>query len=122
MSKKILVVDDSETERLFITEIAKKIEDVEVDDASDFKEARDKLSENKYDLILIDAYMPEGEGAGLWKSVLDDDLLGDEGTNAIIMGHESDFSKEYLAEHGFVNFLEKPIGFHMLKAAISLYA
>ena len=121
MSKKLLVVDDSETERFFISELAKKIEDVEIDDAAGFSETKVKLSEKKYDLILIDSYMLEGTGAELRRIILEENPGGNAETGAIVMGHESDFEDGYLKENGFINYLEKPIEYNMLKAAISLY-
>ena len=122
MGKNIFVVDDSETERFFISELTKKIEDVSCDDAASFSEAMVKLAERKYDLIIVDAYMAEGSGAELWNNVLEQNPGGNAESHAIIMGLESDFEEGYLKQNGFVNFLEKPIEFNMLKAAISLYA
>ncbi|WP_051205613.1 response regulator [Butyrivibrio sp. FC2001] len=122
MSKQILVIDDSETERLFISELARKIEDVSCDVAANFSEAKDRLSEKSYDLVLVDAYMPEGTGDSLWNEILERNPDEDTKPHAVIMGRESDFEDGYLLKNGFANFIEKPVGFNMLKAAISLYA
>lgn len=122
MSKKILVVDDSGTERLYISELIGKTGDAIGDGASGIAEAKEKLGREKYDLILIDAYMPEGSGIILKKYISQENPCGNGDTHVIVMGHESDFKGDYLRENSFTNYLEKPIAFNMLKAAIALYA
>ena len=122
MGKRILVIDDSETERLFISELIKKIDDVSCSEAADFSEAKQKLSEEKYDLVFVDAYLTEGTGAELWNEVWKHDWEDKPCPCAVVMGRESDFEDGYLKENGFVNFIEKPVEFNMLKAAVSLYS
>ena len=121
MNKKILVVDDSETERLYISQLIEKTGDGSCHTASGVEEAKEKLREEKFDLILIDAYMPKGNGITLRKYITEDNPNGNGDVHIIVMGHESDFKGDYLKQNGFVNYLEKPIAYNMLKAAIALY-
>ena len=55
---KLLVVDDEELIRNVIKEYA-KIENYEVDEASDGDEAVEKALENDYDVIIMDIMMPK---------------------------------------------------------------
>ena len=62
--KKILLVDDD----LFIRELYDEVlksEGYDVDTASDGKEGFDKITENQYDLILLDVMLPKIDGIGI---------------------------------------------------------
>lgn len=59
--KKILVVEDEQHQReLYAVELQE--EGYEVDQASNGKEAVDKVKTNKYDCIVLDIRMPEMDG------------------------------------------------------------
>ena len=122
MNKNILLVEDSETERLYISELLRKIEEVSLDEASGPGEAMGKLAKKKYDLIFIDYYMPATTGEGFLEEILEKNPGGNAETNAVVMGSATDFQGDFLKRSGFVNYLEKPVEFNMLKAAVSMYA
>ncbi len=64
--QKFLVVDDSLLIREFIkSNIAAVFPDIEVSDAGNGKEARQKLENSHFDLILCDWEMPEMNGSEL---------------------------------------------------------
>ncbi|WP_026496124.1 response regulator [Butyrivibrio sp. WCD3002] len=122
MSKKILVVDDSAVETMYFKGFAGKIDDVTFEYAGSHEAAIRLCGQEKFDLILIDECMPEGDAFGLLAAIREIDDLN-KSTPALVMGSAADFSEdEYLEKTGFVNYLEKPVDFYMLKAAISMYA
>ena len=122
MSKNILLVDDSDTERMYISELLSRIEDLDVDEVSGPGEAMGKLSGKKYDLIFIDYYMPATTGEGFLSEIIEKNPGGNAETNAVVMGSSADFKEDFLKRTGFVNYLEKPVEFNMLRAAVSIYA
>jgi two-component system, OmpR family, response regulator len=58
---KILIADDDSTTRLFLSEVMKK-EGYSVSVASNGKAALKKLKEGKFDLVLLDVWMPNMNG------------------------------------------------------------
>ena len=65
---KLLVVDDEELIRNVIKEYA-KIENYDVDEASDGDEAVKKALENDYDVIIMDIMMPKRDGFSAIKEI-----------------------------------------------------
>ena len=65
---KLLVVDDEELIRNVIKEYA-KIENYEVDEASDGNEAVEKALENDYHVIIMDIMMPKRDGFSAIKEI-----------------------------------------------------
>ena len=62
--KKILVTEDEDALREMLVVVLKD-EDYQVDSASDGKAALELLSQNNYDLLATDLFMPEMNGAEL---------------------------------------------------------
>lgn len=122
MSKKILIVDDSGTERLYLSELLGKIENIEVSETDGPDVAMGQLSIKKYDLIIIDYFLRGSLGSDLKKMILEKNPGDNAATNAIVLGSATDFQGDFLKKTGFINYLEKPVEFNMLKAAISMYA
>ncbi len=68
--KKILVVDDSQTMRLFIIfQLVKMLPNVDIVEAVDGYDALEKLNHYEVDLILTDMNMPGLSGAEVIRSV-----------------------------------------------------
>ncbi len=63
--KNILVVDDSATMRQLLCLTLKKVKGCQVVEASQGKEAADKLSHHPFDLVIADINMPEMNGLEL---------------------------------------------------------
>ena len=61
MSKKILLVDDDDAFRSSVSQIL-RLEDYDVVDVSDGKDALPYLKSNSVDLVITDILMPEVEG------------------------------------------------------------
>lgn len=55
--KKVLVADDEATLRMLIVDCIEDL-DLEIDEAQDGKESLEKISDNEYDLIILDYMMP----------------------------------------------------------------
>lgn len=72
MEKRILVVDDEERIREVIRIILQK-EDVFIEDASDGREALEKVKNNKYDLVILDIVMPGIDGIKVLEEIRSDE-------------------------------------------------
>jgi twitching motility two-component system response regulator PilH len=66
--RKVLIVDDSKTELMFLTDLLQK-NGYTVRTAEDADEAMRRLSEEKPDLILMDVVMPGQNGFQLTRSI-----------------------------------------------------
>lgn len=63
--KKILVVDDSSTMRLFIKMFLRSLHDVSITEATDGLDGLDKLNKESFDLVITDVNMPRLDGLQL---------------------------------------------------------
>lgn len=69
-NKKVLVVDDSQTMRLFVLfHLIKLLPGVQLIEAVNGMDAIEKLNRQDVDLILTDMNMPELDGAGVIRAV-----------------------------------------------------
>jgi twitching motility two-component system response regulator PilH len=66
--QKVLIVDDSKTETMFLTDLLQK-EGFAVRSAENADEAMKRLKEEKPDLILMDVVMPGQNGFQLTRSI-----------------------------------------------------
>jgi two-component system chemotaxis response regulator CheY len=68
--KRVLVVDDSQTMRMFVFfHLIKLLPGVQLVEAENGLEAIDKLNQQDVDLILTDMNMPQLDGAGVIRAV-----------------------------------------------------
>jgi len=107
-SKRILVVDDSETMRMFILlHLIKLLPGVKITEAVNGADAIDKLKGQDVDLILTDMNMPVMDGAGVITAVRKDLKM----TTPIIvlttMGEQKDRARGI--ELGASDYITKPI-------------
>jgi len=105
MSKKILIVDDSLTVRMYHKQILSK-DGYECDEAENGMEALEKAQLNEYDLFIVDINMPVLDGYSFVKR-----LRAGEGTDApvIMVSTESEEMDMDLAyEAGASMYLIKP--------------
>jgi len=68
--KKILLVDDIETNRMFISIVLKNLK-LDYEEAVNGEEAVEKFISGKFDLILMDENMPKLSGTGATKAILE---------------------------------------------------
>jgi twitching motility two-component system response regulator PilH len=74
--KKVLVVDDSKTELMFMTDLLQK-NGFSVKTAENAEEAFRRLADEKPDLILMDVVMPGQNGFQLTRAITRDPLYAD---------------------------------------------
>lgn len=67
--KKILVVDDSATMRMFIAMTLRKMTTIAVTEAVNGVDAMEKLQKQDFDLVLTDIMMPEMDGIQLIRNI-----------------------------------------------------
>lgn len=66
--KKILLVEDNEAIQKGL-KYSLEQECFEVEIASDVKNAKDKLTKNEFDLVILDVMLPDGSGFELCKDI-----------------------------------------------------
>ena len=74
--QKVLVVDDSKTELMYLSELLQK-KGMQVRTAENAEEALKRLSEEKPDLILMDVVMPGQNGFQLTRTISRDPLYSE---------------------------------------------
>ncbi len=84
MSKKILIIDDSQSMRSF-TRMALEGAGYVVEEAVDGQDALDKLEKEKFDTILSDLNMPNVNGIQMIEKIRDDDRYESARFTPIIM-------------------------------------
>lgn len=117
MSKKILVVDDEVDICKIISRFLKEKGYTAVI-ANNGKEALEKLSTEKPDLILLDIRMPDMDGVECLRKILRRNR-----SVVVIMVTcvtDIDIAKKAI-EFGAKDYITKPIGFEALQTAISTY-
>ncbi len=110
--KRILVVDDNETNRLVLKEYLKSW-DCRFDEASSGAEALDKLREaaaggHAFSIAIIDMHMPQMDGETLGRKIREDSELSD--TILVMLtsiGQRGDAAR--MSEIGFAAYLNKPV-------------
>ena len=106
INSQVLVVDDEADIRALIQEILSE-EGYGVTVAANAEEARSARSEDKFDLILLDIWMPETDGITLLREWSDD---GDLNCPVVIMsGHGTVDTAVEATRLGAHDFVEKPL-------------
>jgi len=105
---KVLIVDDTPMNLTVIKELLKGME-INADTAKSGQECIEKASENRYDVILMDARMPKMNGTETLRKLQNLNLL-DNGTVVIALTADavSGAEQKYLSE-GFNYYLAKPV-------------
>lgn len=115
--QKVLVVDDSKTELLFLTDLLKK-QGFVVRTAENAQEAIARLGEEKPDLILMDVVMPGQNGFQLTRSIARDPLYADV---PIIMctSKNQETDRVWGLRQGASDYITKPVDPAELQAKIA---
>lgn len=105
--QKILVVDDSKTEQMFISDILKK-SGYQVAVADDGEQALQSLAKDKPDLILLDVVMPGKNGFQLARTITRDPLYAQ---IPIIMcsSKDQETDKMWGLRQGARDYITKPV-------------
>ena len=114
--KKVLVVDDSKTELMFLTSLLQK-KGMEVRTAENAEETMRRLAEQKPDLILMDVVMPGQNGFQLTRAISRDPLYADV---PIIMctSKNQETDRVWGMRQGARDYITKPVNADELQAKI----
>jgi len=113
---KVLVVDDSKTELMFMTDLLKK-NGFSVKTAENADDAFKRLAEDKPDLILMDVVMPGQNGFQLTRAITRDPLYADV---PIIMctSKNQETDRVWAMRQGARDYITKPVDSDELMAKI----
>ncbi len=119
---KILVADDNEANRELVKVFLSKF-GLECDVASDGLEVLQLFSRNKYDLILMDEQMPNMDGREAVEKIREYEKMHNLQRTPIsaITANVIKGAKEYTLEHGFDEFLGKPIELSEFQRVLKKY-
>jgi DNA-binding response OmpR family regulator len=99
---KILVIEDSKTINNIIKKELTKL-DFDVDQAFRYKEAKEKLENNEYKLIILDLHLPDGEGSELIANI--QSLTK---TKVVVLtARQDDDLREELFQYGILDYIIK---------------
>ena len=114
--RKVLVVDDSKTELMFLTGLLQK-QGMQVRTAENADEAFRRLSEDKPDLILMDVVMPGQNGFQLTRAISRDPKFSDV---PIIMctSKNQETDRVWGMRQGARGYVTKPVDPAQLQATI----
>ncbi|GGY72322.1 response regulator transcription factor [Pseudoduganella plicata] len=117
MAKKILIVDDSPTERYYLTDILEK-NGYEVATAESGEEALTRIRVEKPQLILMDVVMPGANGFQVTRSIARDPALQDVPV-IICSSKNQETDKIWGLRQGAKDYLVKPVDAAELLAKIA---
>jgi len=109
----ILVVDDEEVIRDFLSEV---LEDYNVTLACDGDEAIDKLKQQQFDLVITDLRMPRVPGEEVVKTAHD---ISPDTKVIVISGYSSLYTASQSVSSGACAFLSKPFSIKELIQAVT---
>ena len=115
--RKVLVVDDSKTELIFLTDLLQK-NGFSVKTAENAEDAMRRLEEEQPDLILMDVVMPGQNGFQLTRAITRDPLYADV---PIIMctSKNQETDRVWGMRQGARDYITKPVDATELKTKIS---
>lgn len=115
--KRILVVDDSATMRMFIAMAIKKvIEGVTVTEAVNGVDALAKMQDHDFDLVLTDMVMPEMDGAQMIGKIRGS--LNKTIPIVIITTKGEERERDFGLSSGADSYLTKPVNVYKLKETV----
>ena len=100
---KILIIDDEEGIRSIIKEYCEN-SNYETDEATNGKEAYEKLIKNKYDLMILDIMMPEMDGFSMLKDLPNDKKI----PTIVLSARGEEYDKLSGFDLGIDDYLTKP--------------
>ncbi len=119
--KKVLVVDDNEM-NIKVVEGFLKDTGIHVTTAGGGREALAILKIKKFDLILLDAFMPVVDGPEVFRTIREDERAKNHDTPCIVLTADalSGSEKKYM-DMGFDAYLPKPVEADKLKEAVRCF-
>ena len=120
MEKQVLVVEDSETNRVLLHDLLERVCHCAVSVAANGKQGLEMAQANMPDLILMDLGLPVLDGMEAAKILKADAKTGSIPIIALT-GFVSDQDEERMLEAGFDGFLPKPFDVRKLLDKVSVY-
>lgn len=112
-AKSILIVDDEEIIRDFLSEV---LEDYDLTLACDGDEAIEKLRNRRYDLVITDLRMPRVPGEEVVKAARSSDT---DTKVIVISGYSSLYTVSQSVRNGACAFLSKPFSIKELMQSVN---
>jgi len=123
MSKSLLVVDDSATMRQLLCMTLTRVEGIsqaDITEASDGKDALEKVRSGNFDLVLTDIRMPRMDGLEFIRTVRSE--LNDKALPIIIISTKgADEDVELGMNLGASGYLSKPVSMARLRELVTTY-
>lgn len=113
IKKSVLVVDDEEIIRDFLTEV---LEDFEVTVACDGDEAIERLKAQSFDLVITDLRMPRVSGEEVVKAAQE---ISPKIRVIVISGYSSLYTVSQSVSNGACAFLSKPFSINELLKTVN---
>lgn len=113
MPTRLLLVEDDSVSRSFLFEVLRTLP-AEVDQAGDIAQALQMANEQRHDLWLIDAHLPDGDGVDCLARLR---LLHDTPALAITAGASRE-ELDHLCASGYREVLLKPVSIALLQATV----
>ena len=121
LNASVLIVDDSKLDRFFVRKLLEYL-GVNVDEAVSGRECLRAVRNTAYDVILMDFMMPSLNGVETLKQIRGGVDNRNESTPIVALVSPDDPSEgRYCVDNGFENYLEKPVDFKQLIAALIMY-
>ncbi|MBI3036091.1 response regulator [Candidatus Woesearchaeota archaeon] len=108
MAKKVLIIDDEEDTRLLVKTLLED-EGCQVAEAKSGKEGIDKLKKKRFDLVLVDMFMPGISGREMCERVRKDSKIKNVKCAFLTVAQFSEEGKRELKKLGCLDYIEKPI-------------
>jgi len=105
---KILIVDDEEDVRKLFKEVLEG-GGYEADDAENGKQCLLKLRKGKYDLVLMDMFMPGMSGRETFEHIVNDDGLKGQKVAFLTVADLGTKGKKELGFLGALDYITKPV-------------
>lgn len=112
MNRKVLYIDD-ESDLLDLASSFFEEENIEIDCASRFMSAIDLIRKNKYEIIISDVQLPDGNGHELFNLIRKDNLYC---RYFIMVSGNINFGEEF--KNGYDLVIYKPVDFQDLVAKV----
>jgi len=117
--KKILIVEDNPMNMELILDLL-EFYGYGVTKAEDGIKATESLTEDKFDLILLDMQLPKMDGLEVLERIKKNPATADIPVIAVT-AHAMKGSEEHFIEMGCVDYISKPIDIHKFRALIDMY-
>lgn len=113
-STKVLIIDDDESER-YVMELLLRKAGFDVRGAADGLQGRKLIGTGKFDLALVDLFLPDCNGIDLLKDIRQQ---APETEVVMITGHASAESAVMAMKLGAFDYITKPVNFEELKIVL----